>query len=206
MTRPGPGQAPVHLDLLLSHPPRGRGPPRTSTSFTVQVAPHPGHPRQGVFHPGEFNLQPGLLGLRPPREDIKNDLFPVDHGHVCRLFPLPLLAGSQFIVKDDAVRSKFPGPGRDLFRLSGATEEFLLHFTSPHQFGSHYPDSKGINQFPQLVEKAARFLLLALVETNTHEKSLLNHLGSVPHLEHAGASIRPHRHGSRQKGREKVSR
>ena len=193
------GQAAVNLNLLFPHPPGRSRAPGTPASLSIKVPPHAGHTGKRILHAGQFNLQSSLLGLRPPGKDIENNFLPVDYRHIRSLFPLALLVGSQFIVKDDTIAPQFPGMRQHFLRLACSTKKLLVPFTGPHQLGAHYPDPKRSDKLTQFRKQTMRFLFLALVETNAHEEGLLDHLRSVAHLKHGRDMIRPWAHCSRQK-------
>ena len=92
-------QPPVDFQLLFT-----RTSHTDSQLHAGQVRPHPLETRQRILELSEFDGQPSFIGLRVSREDIENQLGPIEHFDLQGSFEIARLAGGQIVVEDDHVR------------------------------------------------------------------------------------------------------
>ena len=83
-----------------------------------KVGPRPREARQGVFHPRKRHLEHGFPGVGPVREDLEDDLLPVDDGHSGKFLPIALLRGRKGRVEDDHFGAVLLGHGGELLGLA----------------------------------------------------------------------------------------
>ena len=114
-------------------PPTLRPPSRRPPGDRIQVPPHPGQPRIGVFELGQFDLELGLAGLGAGGEDVQDQFAAVDDLGLDDLFEFADLAGRQVVVEDDDVGLVLDDAVPKLFGLAAADvgggvnlAEFLL--------------------------------------------------------------------------------
>ena len=72
-----------------------------------QVAPPAAQPVAEILQLGQFDLQAGLVGAGPAREDVENHLATVDDDPAGLFFEVSALGGGQTVVEDNQV-----GPAR----------------------------------------------------------------------------------------------
>ncbi len=66
----------------------------------LEVLPHSTHPRQVVLELGEFDLELSLGGDGVLREDVENQLRPVDDARLHDVLELPLLNRAELVVDE----------------------------------------------------------------------------------------------------------
>src|SRR6185369_14161944 len=96
------------LELRFAGAPRADA----ATPLSREVRPVSRQPRQEVLELGELDLQLPFDALRALREDVEDELAPVDHANrrlasrrrVEAALEVSLLGGAQRIVEDDQVR------------------------------------------------------------------------------------------------------
>ena len=79
------------------------GPP-LAPGHRIQVRPHLGQAGIGVLQLGQLDLQLGLLGLRPRREDVEDQLAAVHHLGLNHLLQFANLGRRQVVVEDNDIR------------------------------------------------------------------------------------------------------
>ena len=67
------------------------------------MRPHPLQPRHGVFQLRQFDRQPGFVGLRPPGEDVEDQLRAVEDLHARGPLEVADLSRAEVVVEDDHV-------------------------------------------------------------------------------------------------------
>jgi hypothetical protein len=83
---PAPRKPPVGLELRL---PRPASPRADAAARPLEVAPHASHAREVVLELGEFDLELALGAHGVQREDVEDELRPVEDADVERLLETP---------------------------------------------------------------------------------------------------------------------
>jgi hypothetical protein len=78
---------------------------RSLSALPRKVGPRACEARKGVLHPCKRHLEHGFPGVGPVREDLEDDLLPVDDGHSGKFLPIALLRGRQGRIKHDHFRA-----------------------------------------------------------------------------------------------------
>jgi succinyl-diaminopimelate desuccinylase len=94
-------QAPVRLELGFAGATRA-----DAAAEPFEVLPHPAHSRQVVFELGELDLELSLRGHGVLREDVEDQLRPVDDPGLERVFERSLLRWTQLVVDDEHLRAR----------------------------------------------------------------------------------------------------
>jgi succinyldiaminopimelate transaminase len=115
------------------------------------VLPHPAHPRQVVFELGELHLElpfraDGVLG-----EDVEDQLGPIDHARLERVFECALLCRLELVVDEKHLRAGFAVRALELLELALAEIRALLG-TSPML--DELPDRLDESGSPELAQLA----------------------------------------------------
>ena len=95
---PVAGQAAVGLELRLARAARP-----DAAAEALEVLPHAAHARQVVVELGELDLELALGGHRVLREDVEDQLRPVDHARVERVLEEALLRRVELVVDEQAL-------------------------------------------------------------------------------------------------------
>src|ERR1043166_7674404 len=117
-----------------------------------QVRPLARQPRAHVFELRELDLELALIAARALRENIENQLAPVDHAKLERALEVALLRGCQVFVKNDEIGLRFLDGGADLLDLAAADERRGRDLSE--RLGKSPDDVRAgaLGQFLQLVE------------------------------------------------------
>ena len=184
------GHPAVHLDLLFAHAAcRTAALATAGAAFAVEVTPHPRHPRQGVLHASQLDLEAGLLGLGALGEDIEDHFLAVDHAHVGGLFPFALLGRGELVVDDDAVALVGLRQFDDLGGLAGAAEEFPVHLTAAGEDLLDHANAQGAHQFTKLFEQGFGFYFFTRVEIQPHQQGALDQQRFLADFKHSDAGL-----------------
>ena len=113
----GAQSPPIEFELLLAGSP-GADP-----------APEPGkqrpaspEARQQIIELRKFDLKLAFAAARPPREDVEDELGPVDHLEPERGFEVAELSGREVVVEDDAIRARTVRQSLDFCDFSASEE------------------------------------------------------------------------------------
>src|SRR5262249_36456873 len=93
---PPAGKATVGFELRFAWPARPE-----AAAEALEVLPHPAHPRQVVLELRELDLELALGARRMLREDVEDQLRPVDDTRFQRILERPLLCRLQLVVHDE---------------------------------------------------------------------------------------------------------
>ncbi len=101
-----------HRDAVPRHPPVGlelrlAGAARADTAAeALEVLPHAAHARQVVLELRKLDLELPFGARRVLREDVEDQLRPVDHARVERVLEEPLLGRLELVVDEQASRRR----------------------------------------------------------------------------------------------------
>ena len=109
-------QAPVRLELRLARAAGADSGAEAAGAAAepLEVLPHPPHPRQVVVELRELDLELSLGAHGMLREDVEDQLRPVDHARLERVLERPLLCRAELVVDEKHLRA---GGAVDLLEL-----------------------------------------------------------------------------------------
>ncbi len=137
------------------------------------MRPHPRQPRQQINQLGQFDLQLSLPRLRPLREDVEDQLGPVQHLAGKNLLQVPRLGRTQLVVKNDRVRLFVAGRLGQLRRLAAA--DVGRRHRSLHFLGGpvrHLP-ARALHEQAQFVQRFPHLPSAAPGGLQSHQKGPL---------------------------------
>ena len=118
-----------------------------------KVGPHPLEPRQGVLELRQLDLEVGLVRLGVGREDVEDDLGPVDDLDLERPFEVPRLPGAQVVVEDHQVGLIGGDEFLQFLDLAGADVGRDVHLLALLQHGPDHVQAGRLGQPSDLVQR-----------------------------------------------------
>ena len=112
--------------------------------------------RQLVAKLRQFYLELRLLGRRALSEDVKDELRPIDDLPAERLFQVPSLAGTQFVVEDDDVGADLVGQSTHFFCLTLADERRAVGAEAVLDHRRQGGNASGVGKRLELVQQVLR--------------------------------------------------
>jgi succinyl-diaminopimelate desuccinylase len=144
---PRPCETAVRLELALA---RAAG--SDTTTETLEVVPHPAHPREVVFELCQLDLELPLGASRMLREDVEDQLGAVDDPGLQRVFERSLLWGAELTVDEEHLGGRTRKGLLELRQLSLAHERSYVRPCSMLDELSARRDTSGACQLFQLPE------------------------------------------------------
>ena len=154
----------VDLELRLARPAR----PNPGAGVSQGLSPS-AQSRQLVAKLSQFHLKLRLLRRRPLREDVEDELRPVDDLAAERLFEVSRLAGAQVVVEDDHVGAHFVREGAHFLGLALADERRAVGAEAVLDHRRQRGDAGRVGERLELSQQ----VLVVPLEIDAHEDGLL---------------------------------
>ena len=114
------------------------------------MLPHAAHTREVVLQLSELNLELSLGGDGVLREDVENELRPVDHAQLELVLEPPLLAGIEIAVDDQRLGLHARNGLLELGQLSLADVRARIGRRPPLNYLTNGLDPRGAHELPHL--------------------------------------------------------
>src|SRR5678815_3468448 len=138
----------IRLELRFTWPPRA-----DAAAKARQGGARSGQPRKEVLELSQFHLPAPLTSACTTREDVQNELRPVDHLALESLLELAQLSGSQFVIHDHDIHIGFRARRREARHLAGADERPGVRLGALLQHPKHHVGARRISEADKLFER-----------------------------------------------------
>lgn len=150
-----------------------------------EVSPGTGESGEGILEAGQFDLESSFVGPSSLGEDIEDDFLTVEDRYATELFPVPLLAGGEFVIEDDAIEPFSLYAIGNLLGFTGAEQVARMALAVVNQDAIDHWNSERIDEIFEFEEKALRVVSFCWVGERPDEKGFFHHLPAWIDINHA---------------------